>query len=205
LANNEFEIGMDVAVALAIGLSSQFFHGPTMRTIDRVFLPERYRAAVALDNLRETLSKDRSGANEPKRLMAAIANGMGISSLAIFKRLADGGMIRCTSVGWPDGTTWHVFADDAPARSLGAMHIVPIDEATIERLNFPHGQSSPRVTVGLSSETEESILVVGGHIDGTRPDHDEVRGIASLIRDSMYSDNGAAVEASATRLLRSSS
>jgi hypothetical protein len=186
LANNEFEIGMDVAVALAVGLSFQVFHRRAMRTIDRVFLPERYRAAVALNHLRQTLSTDRSGVDEPKRVMAAIASGLGISSLAVFKRLADGGMIRCASAGWPDGSAWHIFAEDTPARTLGAMRLVRIDEATTAKLNLPNGHCSPRVGIGLSPESaEESVLFVGGHTDGTRPDHDEVRGIASLIREAM--------------------
>jgi hypothetical protein len=182
LANNDFEIGMDVAVALAVGLCFQVFHRRAMRTIDRVFLPERYRAAVALDRLRETLPKDRSGANEPKRMMGAIADGLSISSLAVFRRLADGGMIRYASAGWPDGSAWHIFAEDLPARPLGAMHIVRIDEAAIAKLNFPNSHGSPRVGIGLA---DGIVLFVGAHTDGTRSDHDEVRGIASLIREAM--------------------
>ena len=54
-AHNQFEVGLDIALALAIGLIFQFVHPRAIRLIDRIFLPERYQAAVRLDKLRSTL------------------------------------------------------------------------------------------------------------------------------------------------------
>ena len=51
IASNELEIGIDITIALLIGLSLRHFHRRVLRFVDRTFLPERYLAAITLDRL----------------------------------------------------------------------------------------------------------------------------------------------------------
>ena len=74
-ASNQLQVGLDVAIALAIGLSFQFVHPRAIRLVDRVFLPERYRPRIALDKLRATLGFRRTDDASPNRAVEAIANG----------------------------------------------------------------------------------------------------------------------------------
>ncbi len=182
-ANNQFEVGVDLALALAIGLIFPFVHPRLTRLIDRVFLPERYRAATALDKLRVTLGSGQSDDAPPNRVVEAVAKELTLSSLALFKKEPDGGFVRHAATGWPKGTSWHIFAGDALVRSLGTTTRVRqiSAESTLE-LVFPPDRARPAVAI-LSAQTAAATLVlIGAHVNGRRPDHDEVRGIAALLR-----------------------
>ena len=183
-AHNQFEIGLDVAVALAIGLSFQFVHPRAIRVIDRVFLPERYHAAIALDKLRATLGLIRNDDRMPNRAVETVAKELMLSSLAIFKKVPDGGYVRYVAAGWPKGTAWHIFPGEPLSRSFAARAgVVAIDGASAE-VNFPPEPGRPKLGIALSAQTgTERLILVGAHVNGRRPDRDEVRGIASLVRE----------------------
>ncbi len=182
-AHNQFEIGLDVAVALAIGLSFQFFHPRAIRLIDRVFLPERYQAAIALDKLRTTLGLVRGDDRMPNRAVETVAKELMLSSLAIFKKVPDGGYVRYAAAGWPKGTAWHVFPGEPLSRSFAAgKRVVAIDGANAPEVHFPPEPDRPRLGIALSPQTPtERLILVGAHVNGRRPDRDEVRRIASLL------------------------
>ena len=114
------------------------------------------------------------------------------SSLAIFKRMPDGGFVRFASAGWPKGSTWHIFAGDPLVRSFGSSRRVrSIDDAATEQLRVPLELGRPRVGMSLSPQSSgESLLLVGAHLSGRRPDRDEVRGIASVLSE-FVNRNGA--------------
>ena len=183
-ARNQFEVGLDIAIALTIGLSFQFWHPRAIRLIDRLFLPDRYRATVALDALSESLGVTRSD-DAPDRTVETVAAELRLSSLAVFKKTPDGGFVRYAAAGWPKGSAWHVYAVDPLARSFGDRARVRfIDEAQTAGINVPAEPNRPRVGMLLSPQTPgESLILVGAHLGGRRPDQDEVRGIASLLRE----------------------
>ncbi len=184
-AHNQFEIGLDIAVALAIGLSFEFVHPRAIRLIDRVFLPERYRAAIALDKLRATLGLIRNQNDAANHAVKAVTQELALSSLAIFKKTPDGGFVRFAAAGWPKGSTWHIFAGDPLVQSFGSSRRVKlIDKGATEQLKIPLEPGRPSVGMSLSPQTPgESLLLVGAHVSGRRPDGDEVRGVASLLRE----------------------
>jgi hypothetical protein len=183
-ASNQLQVGLDVAIALAIGLSFQFVHPRAIRLVDRIFMPERYRAAVALDKLRATFGFRRSDDASPNGAIEAIAMELRLSSLAVFEKTSDGGLLRCAAAGWPKGTAWHIFAGDPLAQAFsGRGRIGPISEKHTQLLTFPPEPGYPAVGMSFSPQTAaESLILVGSHVNGSRPDYDEVRGIASLLR-----------------------
>jgi hypothetical protein len=184
-ARNQFEIGLDIAIALAVGLSFQFVHPRAIRLIDRIFLPERYQAAIALDRLRDSLSAMRNQDDAPNRAVEAATKELMISSLAIFKKVPDGGFVRFASAGWPKGSAWHIFAGDPLVQLFSTSRRVRIvDEVATERLRITLGPGRPTIGISLSAQTAgESLLLVGAHVGGRRPDRDEVRGIASVLSE----------------------
>ncbi len=123
-AHNQFEVGLDVAVALAIGLSFQVVHPRAIRLIDRVFLPERYHAAIKLAKLRTTLGHIRNEDGAPNRVVGVLTTELALSSLALFKKMPDGGFVRFAAAGWPKGSSWHIFAEDPLAQSFGSSRRV---------------------------------------------------------------------------------
>ena len=184
-ARNQFEIGLDVAVALAIGLSFQFVHPRAIRLIDRIFLPERYHGTIALDKLRSTLGVMRNRDDTTNRAVEAVTKELKLSSLAVFKKMPDGGFVRLGSSGWPKGSAWHIFAEDPIAQSFGSTtRVKSIDVAATDQLKVPSERGRPSVGMAMSSQSGgANLLLVGAHVNGRRPDSDEVRGIASLMRE----------------------
>lgn len=189
-AHNQFEVGLDIALALAIGLIFQFVHPRAIRLIDRIFLPERYQAAVRLDKLRSTLGLRGNGAS-PNRAIETVAQELLLASLAVFKKAPDGGFVRYAAAGWPKGTTWHILAGDPLLQSFGAMaRVGPINEENTLQFNVPAEPGRPAVGISLSPQTAAgSLILVGVHLNGRRPDYDEVRGIASLLREFVKNGN----------------
>ncbi|MGA8099677.1 MAG: hypothetical protein WB810_13570, partial [Candidatus Cybelea sp.] len=187
-ANNQFEVGLDIALALAIGVTLQFVHPRAIRLIDRIFLPERYQAAVRLDKLRSTLGLRGNGAS-PNRAIETVAQELLLASLAVFKKAPDGGFVRYAAAGWPKGTAWHIFAGDPLLQSFGARaRVGPINEENTLQFNVPAEPGRPAVGISLSPQTAAgSLILVGVHLNGRRPDYDEVRGIASLLREFVKS------------------
>jgi hypothetical protein len=185
LAHNQFEVGLDMAIALAIGLSFQFWHPRAIRLIDRIFLPDRYRAIIALDGLRETLGAIRCADDDPDRVVEAVATELRLASLAVFKRTPDGGFVRYAAAGWPKGSAWHVYAADLLAQSFGdTARVQSIDEAQTAGLSVPPEPNRPTMGMLHSPQTpRESLILVGAHVGGRRPDRDEVRGIATLLHE----------------------
>ncbi len=184
-AHNQFEVGIDIALALTIGLTFQFFHPRAIRTIDRVFLPERYQAAIALDKLRTTLGRVGNDDDGPNRAVEALAKELMISSLALFRKLPDGGFVRYASTGWPPGSVWHVFAGDPLLQSFATTaRVKSIDDRDIGLLNFPPEPAQPKLGMSiLPQSAAASLMLVGAHANGRLPDRDEVRSIGSLLRD----------------------
>jgi hypothetical protein len=184
-ANNQFEVGMDVALALVIGLSFQFLHPRAIRLIDRIFLPDRYQAAVALERLRTALEFIGKEADGPNRAIEIVVKELKLSSLAIFKKLPDGGFVRCASAGWPQGAAWHIFRGDPLVESFGARtRVRALDESNLAQLGVLPEPNRPRVGIYFSPQTaDEGLILVGAHSNGRRPDQDEARGIASLLRE----------------------
>ncbi len=197
-ANNQFEIGIDVAMALAIGLSFRIVDPRAVRLIDRIFLPERYHAAVALEKLRATLRLGRRDNASANRAIETVAKELLLSSLAVFKRAPDGGFVRYAAVGWPKGTAWHIFAGDSLVQSFGARaRVRTITEENTAQLGLPPEPARP--TVGMSSSAQTagaSLILVGAHLNGRRPDREEVRGIASLLSEFDNAGIGTADRAS---------
>ena len=184
-ARNQFEVGLDIAIALFIGLSFRFWHPRTIHLIDRIFLPDRYRAAIALDGLRTTLDVIRNEGDAPNRAVEAVAKELMLSSLAVFKKLPDGGFVRYAAAGWPKGSAWHIYAGDPLVGSFrDTARIRAIGEAQTVGLNVPAEPNKPTVGMLLSPcTTAESLILVGAHVNGRRPDQDEVRGIGALLRE----------------------
>jgi hypothetical protein len=183
-ARDRFEVGLDITIGLAIGISFGFWHPRAVRLIDRLFLPDRYRVTIAMDGLRSTLIALRNDGATASRSVEAVAEALMLSSLAIFKKVPDGGFVRYASAGWPKGSAWHLYATDPIVTVVKGAHIRSIDDAQIAGVNVPRGLNGPRISLRWSRPTsEESLLLFGTHRSGRRPDHDEVRSVASLLLD----------------------
>jgi hypothetical protein len=183
-ANNEFEVGLDIALALSIGIAFQFVHPRAVRLIDRVFLPDRYHAAIAIDKLRVTLGPARHDDASANRAVEVVVSELMLFSLAVFKKAPDGGFVRFATAGWPKGTAWHIFSADPLVRSLdGKTRATSISKENTSQLELPPEPARPAVATMSAPTPAASLILIGAHVNGRRPDHDEIRGIVSLLRE----------------------
>ena len=73
-----------------------------------------------------------------------------LSSLAVFKKAPDGGLLRYAAAGWPKGTAWHIFAGDPLVQSFaGRRASEPLTKeeygsSSLSRPNRPVRQSECR-------------------------------------------------------------
>jgi len=176
-------IGLSMFAALLAGMTFRSSRAFVVRFVDRSFLRRRYEAALSLDALRDSLR----GSNDAIRMTNEVAETLGLSSLAVFSRAADGGFVRNAAFGWPPGSAWHLLPEEPLMRTLedGGSTLVRVPEDEAE-LALPEADARPQFALALRrGDRIERAIFVGPQRNG-----------ASLDRDAMRSLHGVFAEAS---------
>jgi hypothetical protein len=179
LALTSLWIGIDLAAALGLGMVLQAQHNRAVRTIDRFFLPQRHAVAVSLDRIRDAMQSE---LREPDENLASdVAGALDLTSVAFFRRVRDGGFVRQSACGWPDGSAWHVLPSDTLCRTLNDSKIVTL--LHVETLEFavPGAAARPALAIALRRRgLVEGAVLVGPRTTGAVLDDDEARGVAEI-------------------------
>jgi hypothetical protein len=183
-ATSTFGVGFAMFVALLVGMTLRSSPAIVVRFVDRVFLRHRYEAAVSLDALRDALR----GSNDPKRLTDEVATTLGLASLAVFTRVADGGFVRNAAFGWPPGSAWHLLPEEALTRTLdddgSAIIRVPDDE---DDLALPIDDARPRFALAVRrGERVERAIFVGPQRNGASLDRDAMRSLHGVFDEAIF-------------------
>jgi hypothetical protein len=167
-------IGIAMFVALLAGMTLRSSRTSVVRFVDRVFLRRRYEAAVSLDALRDTLR----GSNDARRLTDEVATTLGLSSLAVFSRAADGGFVRNAAFGWPPGSAWHLLPDETLTRTLddgdSAIVRVPDDQ---DDLALPVAEARPRFALAVRR---------GDRVERASLDRDAMRSLHGVFDEAIF-------------------
>ena len=183
LALSTFAISVGIALALALGMLLQTHHNRIVRLIDRFFLPKRYEAAVSLDRIRANVRRGAEASHES--VTAEVAAALDLASVALFRRVDDGGFVRQASSGWGDGAVWHLLPNDELARLLNSgSKVVAMSELDSHDVTLPIAAARPLVALPVRRRGRvEGAILVGPHRNGSGVDRDEVRGLAALFND----------------------
>jgi hypothetical protein len=167
-------VGIAMFVALLAGMTLRSLRTSVVRFVDRVFLRRRHEAAVSLDALRDTLR----GSNDAGRLTDEVATTLGLSSLAVFSRAADGGFVRNAAYGWPPGSAWRLLPEEALTRTLdddgSAIVRVPDDE---DDLALPADDARPRFALAVRR---------GDRVERASLDRDAMRSLHGVFDEAIF-------------------
>jgi hypothetical protein len=179
--SSQVDVAVAVTLALAIGALFQANYRRIVRLVDRLFLPRRYAASVALDRIAASLRG--RGAAAPERVADDIGEALGLASVAIFTRTDDDGFVRRAAFGWPHGSAWHLLPGEPLTRELqGPAAVVMLGNAAGDELVFSEEHARPCVAVTLRRRSRvQSAILLGPGRDGGTPDADTVRGLAAVL------------------------
>lgn len=185
VANSQMKIGLLVAVAVAFGFFLPALHRQAVRLIDRVFFRQRYETTLALEKLQASIEAPGAPRRPMDSVARDIAAALGVSSLAFFKRSADGGFIRYADAGWEKRSRWHILPEDELFQSLDLSRlIVYLPQKLVQAPQFPSDSRKPIVALAVSEKRKvEQLVLVGTMLRGDEVDHDSLRILASLARN----------------------
>jgi hypothetical protein len=181
--SSQMDVAIAVASALAAGALFQANYRRYVRIVDRLFLPRRYAASVALDRIAASVRRRESHTAE--RIAVDVAEALGLASVAIFARTADDGFVRRAAYGWPAESAWHLLPGEALTRALdGRARLVSLAGESDFDGALPSGTARPCVAVTLRRRGRvRSAILLGPDRNGGRPDIDTVRGLAAILRE----------------------
>jgi hypothetical protein len=178
-------IGIAMFVALLAGMTLRSSHGSVVRFVDRVFLRHRYEAALSLDALRDTLR----GSSDARHLTDEVATTLGLASLAIFSRTADGGFVRKAAFGWPPGSAWHLLPEERLTRTLdddGAA-IVRVPDDRDDEPALPADDARPQFALAVRrGDRIEQAILVGPQRNGASLDRDAMRSLRGVFEEATF-------------------
>ena len=182
--SSQLDVALAVTAALATGALFQANYPRVIRFVDRLFLPRRYAASVALDWIASSLRA--RNAETSDRVADDIAQALGLRSVAIFTRTGDDGFVRRAAFGWPGGTVWHLLPGESLTLALhGRDRVVALTDADAADVALPQGLARPCIAVTARRRNRVySAILLGTDRQGGVPDTDTVRGLAAVVGEA---------------------
>jgi hypothetical protein len=182
-AATRLEFAIDLAAALCLGVSVGAGHGRLIVLFDRLLFRKRYTASMRLEAARNDLQRAASSAEVDATITSGVAHALGLSSAAVFKRMADGGFLREAGIGWPDEAGWHLLPSDPLVRYVQRQPAA----ATLRDIHWTTERVSdvfqPEVMFPIPvGRRVEGIAMYGAHASGTSLDPDEVGALTRLAK-----------------------
>jgi len=183
--SSQVDIAIAVTIALGIGALFQANYRHVVRFVDRLFLPRRYAASLALERIAALLRDRDAGTSE--RVASDIGQALGLVSVAIFTRTEDDGFVRRAAFGWPQGSTWHLLPGEALTRELHSRtRVISLASDLDREIAFPKGHVRPCVAVtAWRSNRVQSAILLGPDRSGGVPDPQTVRGLAAVLGEAV--------------------
>jgi hypothetical protein len=172
---------LEIAAAVAIGVSMNYLHAWLDRVIDVVLFRRRHLAEVRLEHASRTLPHVTSAASVEEMLVAEPVDALDLASAAVFRR--DGtGYTREAAQGWSDGDAVQLDDNDhLVVRMRAELQPVSISDLRWPRTDIPAGIAAPLYAVPISSGHRlDAIALYGGHNGGEDLDPDERRSLRGL-------------------------
>ncbi len=172
---------IEIAAAIALGLSLNVAHRRLDDFVDRVLFRRRHQAERRLAGAAQALPYATTADAVNAALVEEPAQALDLASAALFRR--DGSSYRrVDSHGWNANEAAALEADDRLVLRLRAG-LEPIDPAEIEwrRPDLPDGERAVLYAVPVVAERSlEALALYGGHVGNETLDPDERRCLREL-------------------------
>lgn len=182
LPNSHLEAAAYAALALLVGFSLNAARQSVGKAIDFLFFRYWHRTQQEAEAVDGAIRRAASPSDLYEPLTAGIARAFSIASVALFERLEGGGFVRVAAYGWPQGSFWHILADEPLVVRAGeGRHVVDIDDLQWRDLAMPAGVARPALLIRVAAGKQvTALLLCGAHDSGVGLDPDELRAIRRL-------------------------
>jgi hypothetical protein len=176
---------VQMAAAVAVGVSINYVHGKLEHFLNMIFFRRRYATRKRLYKTAQTLAHATTLELIDEMLVDEPADALSLASAAVFRRDGDG-YKRVASKGWADDETNMLEQDDhliVRLRSEGSS--LKLGEFRWPRNDLPNGLARPIYVVPvLLGNLLEAVLLYSGHRTGEDLDSDERKSLNILARNA---------------------
>jgi hypothetical protein len=150
--------------------------------VDRTLFPRQHHEMQLLRRIRLTAEQQRDPEVILRILTDGVVRALQLTSAAVFAASGDGGYIRQFAIGWPSGTLWHLFEDDALVRMLERNRkVLRVAGSYSDDLDLPPPPERPVLAVPVWARRKLVALVAyGPHTGGIDLDPDEARALSDV-------------------------
>jgi hypothetical protein len=174
---------LEIAAAVAIGISMNYLHGQLDRFIDLVLFRRRHLAEARLERAAAALPHAKSIELVEEMLVGEPSDAFELASAAVFRRRGDEDRyVRATAQGWSERHAPEMDGDDHLVVLLRA-ELQPVDISGIRwpRSDVPSGVAQPLYAVPLAvGHHLEAFALYSGHRSGEDLDPDERQSLRGL-------------------------
>lgn len=182
LAQTRLAVAVNVAAAVAVGLSLNGIHRRVERFIAALLFRRRHVAAHRLAHLASSLPHETDGTAIAAMVTDEPMAALYLASAALFRRDARGCYERISAQGWDtySATELDLF-DPLIVRMREEQEPCRLSALGSTREKFPGGDCAPILAVPIVVRRElEAVALYGAHAGGEDLDPDEVRALARI-------------------------
>lgn len=198
LEHNGLATILEIAAALALGLSLNALHGRLDKFIDRVLFRRRHLAEVRLEHAAGSLPHATSPALVADLLVEEPADALDLGSATVFVLAGDRRRyVREHARGWDAGDATELdFDDHLVVRLRADLSAVHLETFRWPRAGLPTGIRQPVYAVPVAVGNQlEAIALYGAHASGEDLDPDERRSLRVLARNAALAYDHLRVQA----------
>lgn len=172
---------LEIAAAVAVGVSMNYLHNWLDRTLDVVIFRRRHLAELRLDRAARTLPHAASTTFVAEMMVDEPSDALDLASAAFFHRNG-ARFVRLASRGWNDANAKSLDEDDQLiARLRAELHAVSLADVRWPRTDLPIGIHQPLYAIPVTiAHRLEGIALYGGHVRGEALDPDERKSLREL-------------------------
>ena len=183
LTQTRLAVAVNLAVAVAIGVSLNGIHHRAEKFIASLLFRKRHAAARKLAHIATVLPHATNGDAIAALVVEQPASALSLTSGALFRRDERGWYQCVSSVGWPQPVATELDPRDpllSPLREEEEPLRVSVDLATA-RDDMPRGDAMPVFAVPIIVRHElEAVALYGAHTGGEDLDPDETSALARI-------------------------
>jgi GAF domain-containing protein len=177
LEQRQLAVAVEFVVAIAFGFGLNGIHRQVDAVLDRLLFRSRHLAEKAIERLVAGLPHVTSAKALDVTLVEDPARTLNLYSAAAFIKDESGRFDRRAAVGWPDGASTALDADDPLVVNLhGELGTMRVREVRRGGVAYPTGQAAPVIAVPMFVRRRLlGFTLYGAHVSGEDIDPDEQR------------------------------
>ena len=197
LSASRLGILVEVAAAITLGFWLNGIHEKIDAFLDIVLFRARHNADEQLERVRRGLPFASTSRAIDDAVVREPWEALQLASAAVFVRAESGAYVRRFEIGWGEGTSRILDADDAVLLQIqGTAAPLRLARASASHGIFPQGSSRPVLAVPMLVRNKLlGVAFYGPHASGAELDADEVKTIERLVQSAAAANDHLEAEA----------